>query len=69
MAPPVRGGGMPHRIMLKSRPMSVLRTTEAGNTPGVGARLPTYRLTTRNSAAMAAWFVVMLSRLHIRFAD
>src|SRR6478672_5598950 len=29
--PPVRGGGgMPHRIMLNSRPLSVLRTTGAG---------------------------------------
>jgi hypothetical protein len=29
--PPVRGGGgMPHRIMLSSRPVSVLRTTGAG---------------------------------------
>ena len=29
--PPVRGdGGMPHRIMLNSRPVSVLRTTGAG---------------------------------------
>jgi hypothetical protein len=28
--PPVRGGGgMPHRIMLNSRPVSVLRTTGA----------------------------------------
>jgi hypothetical protein len=24
------GGGMPHRIMLNSRPVSVLRTTGAG---------------------------------------
>jgi hypothetical protein len=24
--PPVRGGGIPHRIMLSSRPVSVLRT-------------------------------------------
>jgi hypothetical protein len=28
-------------------------------TPGIGARLPTYRLTTRNSALIAAWFVVI----------
>jgi hypothetical protein len=29
--PPVRGGGgMPHRIMASSRPVSVLRTTGAG---------------------------------------
>jgi hypothetical protein len=26
----------------------------------IGARLPTYRFTTRNSARMASWFVVML---------
>jgi hypothetical protein len=27
--------------------------------PGIGARLPTYRFTTRNSAMMAAWLVVI----------
>jgi len=40
------GGGMPQRIMVISRPSSwsVLRMTEAGksgNTPVIGARLPT----------------------------
>jgi len=43
--PPVRGGGgMPHRIMLNSRPVSVLRHHRGRiirNTPGIGARLPT----------------------------
>jgi hypothetical protein len=32
---------------------------QSGKTPGIGARLPTYRFTTRNSAMMAAWFVVI----------
>jgi len=40
--PPVRGGGgMPHRIMASSRPVSVLRMTGAGksgNTPVIGGR-------------------------------
>src|SRR5205807_327907 len=36
----------------------------SGNTPGIGAKLPTYRLTTRNSALMAAWLVVIEYRLH-----
>jgi hypothetical protein len=31
----------------------------SGKTPGIGARLPTYRFITRNSAAMAAWLVVI----------
>src|SRR6516225_3007727 len=43
--PPVGGGGgMPHRIMASSRPVSVLRMTGAGksgNTPVIGGRLPT----------------------------
>jgi hypothetical protein len=43
--PPVRGGGgMPHRFMLNSRPVSVLQITgagQSGNTPGIGGRLPT----------------------------
>src|SRR5258705_13835746 len=32
------GGGIPHRIMLNSRPVSVVRTTgagQSGNTPGI----------------------------------
>jgi hypothetical protein len=40
----------------------VLRITGAGksgNAPGIGARLPTYLLITRNSAMIAAWLVVM----------
>jgi hypothetical protein len=32
----------------------------AGNTPGIGGRLPTYRFMTRKSAMIAAWLVVML---------
>jgi len=52
--PPVRGGGgMPQRTVTNSRPV-------CGKTPGIGGRLPTYRLMTLNSAMMAAWFVVML---------
>ena len=35
-------------------------TKELGKTPGIGAKFPTYLLTTRNSAMMAAWLVVML---------
>src|SRR6185436_21020420 len=49
--------GMPHRAVASSRPSGPLRTIGAvwsGNTPGIGARLPTYRFTTRNSAMMAA---------------
>ena len=37
------GGGIPHLIMVSSRPESVLHTTGAGksgNTPGIGGRLP-----------------------------
>jgi hypothetical protein len=29
------------------------------NTPGIGCRLPTYRLITRNREMIAAWFVVI----------
>jgi hypothetical protein len=62
--PPVRsGGGIPHRIIASSVPESMLRTTGAGGNTPIGARLPTYLLTTRNSAIMAAWLVVM--RLYI----
>src|SRR6516162_1062342 len=43
--PPMRsGGGMPHRIIVSSRPLSVLRMTgegKSGNTPVIGGRLPT----------------------------
>src|ERR1700722_9904752 len=34
----------------------------------MGGNLPTYWLRTRNREAMAAWFVMMLQRLHIRAA-
>src|SRR6266436_1235222 len=57
------GGGIPQRIMVSSRSAPALRTTGAGKsgkTPGIGGRLPTYRFSTRKSAMMAAWFVVML---------
>ncbi len=51
-APPVRGGGgMPQRIITVSRSLFSLRITgagQSGNTPGIGGRLPTYRLITRN---------------------
>jgi hypothetical protein len=30
-----------------------------GNTPGIGGRLPTQRLMTRNNAMIAAWLVVI----------
>src|SRR6184192_4133645 len=43
--PPVPGGsGIPQRISVITRPSPVLRITGAGksgNTPGIGARLPT----------------------------
>jgi hypothetical protein len=42
--PPVRGGGMPHGMVTISVPASALRTTgtgQFGNTPSIGARLPT----------------------------
>jgi hypothetical protein len=45
-----------------SRPSPPLRTVGAlysENTPAIGGKLPTYRLTTRNSAMMAAWLVVI----------
>jgi hypothetical protein len=62
--PPARGGGgTPHRIIASSRPAAALRTTGAGrsgNTPGIGGKLPTYLLMTRNRAMIAAWLVVML---------
>jgi hypothetical protein len=61
--PPIRGGGgIPHRIIASSRPVFVLRMTgtgKSGKTPGIAGKLPTYRLTTRNNPAMAAWFVVI----------
>jgi hypothetical protein len=41
----------------KSRPPPALLTI--GRIVGEDGRLPTYRLTTRNSAMMAAWFVVI----------
>jgi hypothetical protein len=61
--PPARGGGgIPHRIVTISRSPAALRTTgagESGNTPGMGGRFPTYWFITRNSAMIAAWFVVI----------
>src|SRR5256885_11761941 len=61
--PPVRGGGgMPPRIRVISLPVSVLRITgagESGKTPVIGARLPTYRLMTRNKRWIASWLVVI----------
>jgi hypothetical protein len=58
--------GMPQRALASSRPSAPLRTigaAQSGKTPGIGARLPTYRLTTRNSALIAGWLVVMEYRL------
>jgi hypothetical protein len=56
------GGGIPHRIIIISRKPSSKRTTgagQSGNTPGICGKFPTYLLVTRNSAAIAAWFVVI----------
>jgi hypothetical protein len=36
------------------------RSRLVGETQGIGGELPTFWLITRNSAMMAAWFVVML---------
>jgi len=44
---------------------SKIGALQSGNTPGIGARLPTYLFTTRNSAMMAAWLVVIEYNLHI----
>jgi hypothetical protein len=53
---------MPQRIIASSVRASVLRIAGGwivGKHPGIGGRLPTLRLMTRNSAMIAAWFVVM----------
>jgi hypothetical protein len=42
-----------------TRSRGIILTVLVANTPGIGARLPTYRLITRNSAMMAAWLVVI----------
>src|ERR1700750_406126 len=67
--PPVRGGGgMPQRIKIISRSSPELPMTRAGksgNTPVIGGKLPTYRLTTRNSRRIASWLVVIEYKLHI----
>lgn len=58
--PPVLGG-MPTRnredlalCTLRKAPIRMVRKH-----PGIGAKLPTWRLTTRNSALMAAWLLVI----------
>jgi hypothetical protein len=53
---------MPQRIITISCWPPLSRTTGAGKsgkTPGIGGRLPTWWLITRNRAMIAAWFVVI----------
>ena len=58
-APPRRGQFAPRLRVAHDRSLIVRKHA------GIGARLPTYRLTTRNNAMMAAWLVVIEYRLQM----
>jgi hypothetical protein len=47
------------RVFHDDRSIPGTNERERLGTPGIGGRLPTYRLTMRNSLLIASWFVVI----------